>query len=312
MSLVNFLKMHRSKFPIEPYNIESVEKLFSLIKESDIDIPKTKNEDKNKTSDSTIKIKKFIDENYLNPQTNSELNEAFFYLTHFIPTEYGFSDKEIEDNFTSLKDQFDIKFSYSSRSIEFLMEAEMYFPEEDVSFNFGKFNIKMLESKVVCYPHSDNHEKDFCVHPYISTDGNYKLCLGDFLEPYKSFWKQRDFIECFMAVREVLTVFGGNEGGVAGRPHQGINFWIGAQCSECLEHFDIETMEGCSVLPNVNICQECAKNLKCEYTNKIYSSHLLDNCDECGKQTTGIRKNKKDSKNKKKICVHCRKRKAQK
>lgn len=229
-----------------------------------------------------------------------ELEYFISYFRKFTPIQY--TEEKPEEQIKEIRGDKSIRnFRLADSYIKLDTTVEMYDPTSNVTFNFGNFNIMMCEEYATCEPTGDNTFKDQFFHPYVDP-GNYKLCMGDFKESYKSFWRSMSYANCWFVVKKIMTQYGLDHDDRINEaaPFARFSAWIGNQCVECGDIMDNSETYLCS-FTDKKICSSCADGQKDEVTGRVYMSHFIDKCDVC-------EMNRYDVKpvDEKKVCRSCR------
>lgn len=190
--------------------------------------------------------------------------------------------------------------NFTSTSIAIIFDCEMFDPNSGKIFDFGTFNIEMHENEVYVFKYDNNTDVSNLYHPYVSSSG--VLCLGDFKNAYKTFFKSLRFVEAFDIVENLLTKYGieHKNDGSNSDPHANITNWLGHQCVDCLNVVPYEETILCYKTSQI-VCNECAKTQKDEVSGKVYVSSLLSTCETCEKTRFDVQPF-----NDKKMCLNCR------
>lgn len=173
---------------------------------------------------------------------------------------------------------------------------EMYNPHTDTKFNFGLFKIKMYDSIVTVEPLENNTKRNDCYHPYVRAS---KLCLGEYTNPYKIFYKNMRYYDAWREVYKCLTTYGGDQlNGQRGGPENPMNLWIGFQCEVCKGTMQAEDTVSC-VKTRALICKDCVNTGTCtdETTGNYFLPVFIIQCDSCGKNASNVINGR---------CLHCR------
>jgi hypothetical protein len=204
---------------------------------------------------------------------------------------YGIaSEKEIEDDIEfiskEVKDK-SVHCDFYETSIIFTREIQMHDVYRDASFNFGNFKIYMLPTRVRVCCHSNNTKKNEHYHPYVQGE---RLCLGEYLEPYKVLMKNFRYYAAYQLVIRCMTEYSGDGlNGTQAGPHNPIAEWTGQNCTVCDEIVQIENIQVCGKTGRV-ICPKCIDTGECtdETDGDNYHPDVLKICTKCKKKASTV------------------------
>lgn len=248
-----------------------------------------------------VDVCKFLnDEKMNNPVNEYDIYSAMSRTIDHTPVQYIHPKHEVIAELKALEKHE--LFEYGSNYFFFATEIQTYYPDADVTFNFGKFRFVFQPDIVTAKGISGNTIKDSAYHPYINSETE-KVCLGDYDEAYKAAFIQMRYQDAVDIVIQALTTYGGddqNELNVG--PHHPFVLWIGKICEDCGETFEPDLAEACGST-NKNMCPTCAENSKDEHTGTSHLSAFIDHCDACGKNSIKVKKHRDTNLN---WCLHCR------
>ena len=291
-SIESFLEEQKNRFKTLPDHYSYLYDLCSLIKDKDLPDPHSIQK---QTPDIFKELK------LLGSSHARGLSYFWQSLAEFVPI--NFTDEDPEAQIKEIKsDPLISNFKLGYEYISLKMKCEMYDPSSNSSFNFGEFLITMNQDGAVCEPFGDNVFKDGFFHPYVSPD-TYRLCLGDFKNPYQSYWRSLSFGDCWFFVKKVMTQYGvdhDDSNGDQTAPYARFSAWIGNQCVDCGDIMSNDETFLCG-MTNAKICSSCAESQKDEVTGVAYMSHFIDNCEVCESKRFDVK-----NVSGKKICRSCR------
>lgn len=228
------------------------------------------------------------------------MNAFLLSNSRFIGNYASASEKEIDDDIEFISKEVKDKSVHCDpyeKMIGFTREINMYDVHRDTSFNFGKFTIYMFNTKVKVCCHSNNTKRNDHYHPYVQRE---KLCLGEYLEPYKILMKNFRFHAAYQLVIKCMTEYSGDGlNGTQAGAHNPIAEWTGQNCTVCDEVVKIENIRVCGKTNRV-ICPKCVDTGECtdEIDGDNYHPDVLKVCTKCKKRASTVIRGK---------CLECRK-----
>lgn len=267
-SMETFLRYQRESLKVLPDYIDSFVALQQILK----DVPVI-DRDSQTTPEVISSLKEYA------TKYNGELKYFFGYLREFIPLQY--IEEDPVKSLKEIKVDADISsFTLSDNHIRFRFRCVMYDPVSNTNFDFGFFNIYLTPSYVTCEPSGENIFKDDFAHPYVSRD--YRLCLGDFDNAYKSYWRSMSFGDCWFIVKKVMTKYGIDQDDVANAtaPHARLSSWTGFLCVDCDELVKPSETYLCEKTEQ-KLCKTCAEAQTDQVSKKIYMSNFVGHCESC-------------------------------
>jgi len=291
-TIETFLSEQRAKFKAIPEYYSYIYDLYNILKDADLPSPTAK---LNSSPEFFNDLKK-LGESHAKGMSYFWQSLKGFTPVNFIEDDPEAQLKEIKSD----KEVSGFKLGYEYISVK--IKCEMYDPALNLSFNFGNFLISMHADSVVCEPVGENVFKDSFFHPYVCPN-TYKLCLGDFDQPYKSYWRSMSYANCWFFVKKIMTQYGvdhDDSRGGSTAPFARFSAWVGNQCVDCGEIMPNNETFLCAAT-NSKVCSSCAESQKDEVTGIVYMSHFVDKCDVCESTRFDVR-----AVSDKRICRSCR------